>query len=71
MGGGAGQVMGAGAEDANIKVSNFQVNAAGTQITASVQILSFATAGTRLIRLETKQAQVMGMMTGSLFTVTK
>lgn len=69
MGGGTGQ--GIGDEDASIKVSNFQVNAAGTQITASVQIQSSATTGTRLIRLETNTAEVMGMMSGSLFTVTK
>lgn len=69
MGGGSGQGM--GSQDGNIKVSNVQVNAAGTQITASVQLLSTATAGTRLIRLETNSAEVMGMMSGSLFTVTK
>ncbi len=69
MGGGSGPGM--GSQDGNIKVSNVQVNAAGTQITASVQLLSAATAGTRLIRLETNTAAVMGMMSGSLFTVTK
>lgn len=67
--GGSGQGM--GSTDGNIKVSNVQVNTAGTQITASVQLLSSATAGTRLIRLETSTTQVMGMMSGSLFTVTK
>ncbi len=69
MGGGAGGVM--GQEDPNIKVSNFQVNSAGTQITASVQIQPAAAAGTRQVRIETSYAQVMGMMTNSVFTVTR
>ena len=70
MGGGAmGQGM--GGEDDNIKVSNVQVNAAGTQITVSVQILSSASAGTRQIRLETDHGDLMGPLAGSLFTVTK
>jgi uncharacterized protein (TIGR03437 family) len=65
MGGGMGQ------EDANIKVTNVSVNAAGTQVTAMVQILAAATAGTRQVRLETSHGEVMGRMTNSLFTVTK
>ena len=69
MGGGPGGGM--GQQDPNITVSNVQVNSAGTQITASVQILAAAAAGTRQIRLETNYGQVMGMMTNSLFTVTK
>ncbi len=69
MGGGNGPGM--GSQDGSMKVSNVQVNAAGTQLTASVQISSSGTAGTRLIRLETNTAEVMGMMSGSLFTVTK
>ena len=69
MGGGMGQGM--GAEDANIKVSNVQVNVAGTEITASVQILAAATAGSRQVRLQTDRGEVMGMMFTSLFTVTK
>ncbi len=69
MGGGAGGVM--GQEDPNIKVSNFEVNSAGTQITASVQIQPAAAAGTRQVRIETSYAQVMGMMTNSVFTVTR
>ena len=69
MGGGPGQGM--GGEDANIKVSNIQVGADGTRVTASVQILSSAVAGTRQIRLETDRGEIMGMMSGSLFTVTK
>ncbi len=69
MGGGMGGGM--GQQDPNITVSNVQVNSAGTQITASVQILAAATAGTGQIRLETNYGQVMGMMTNSLFTVTK
>ena len=69
MGGGMGGGM--GQEDSNIKVSNFQSSSDGTEITASVQILAAATAGTRQIRLETSYGEIMGMMTSSLFTVTK
>lgn len=69
MGGGMGGGM--GQEDANIKVSNVQVNSAGTQITASVQILAGAPSGARQIRLETNYGEMMGMITNSLFTVTK
>lgn len=43
MGGGPGS----GQADTNIKVSNVQANSAGTQITASVQILPAAAIGTR------------------------
>lgn len=71
MMGGGGMGGGMGQEDANIGVSNVQVNAAGTQITASIRILGAATAGTRQIRLETTYGEVIGMMTNSLFTVTK
>ena len=74
MGGGmmgVGPSQGTGSEDANIRVSNVRVNASGTQVTASVQILSSAIAGTRLIHLETSEGEVMGMISGSLFTVTK
>ncbi len=72
MGGGMGGGMGTGMgqEDTNIKVSSVQVNASGTQITASVQVLPTATAGARQIRLETSYGEVMGMMTNSLFTIT-
>ena len=69
MGGGAGQGM--GNVDTNIKVANVQVNPSGTQLTASVQILSSAVAGAHQIRLQTDRGEVMGMMSGSLFTVTK
>lgn len=69
MGGGPGGGM--GQQDPNITVSNVQVNSAGTQITASVQISAAAAAGTREIRVETNYAEVMGMMSNSLFTVTK
>jgi uncharacterized protein (TIGR03437 family) len=69
MGGGMGPGM--RQEDPNIKVSAVNVNSAGTQITASIQILPAAVAGTRQIRLETSYGEVMGMMTNSLFTVTK
>ena len=67
-----GHAEGFGQPDSNLKVSNFQVNASGTQITASVQILSSATVGARQIRLQTAYAPVMGMMSNAaLFNVTK
>jgi len=75
MSGGGGMMGGGGgmgsSEDPNIKVSNVQVNSAGTQITATVQILSAAAAGTRQIRLETARGEMMGPMFNSFFTVTK
>ena len=58
-------------DDPNIKVSNINVNTAGTQITASVQVLSTATPGTRQIRLGTNYGDMMGMMNSTLFTVTQ
>jgi YVTN family beta-propeller protein len=70
MMGGGGMGGGIGQQDANIKVSNVQVNSAGTQITAAIQLSSAAVAGTRQIRLQTDYAEVMGMMTGSVFTIT-
>jgi uncharacterized protein (TIGR03437 family) len=69
MGGGMGGVM--GQADSSIAVSGIQVNSDGTQITASVQILSTATAGTRQIRLKTAYGEIMGMTSVSLFTVSK
>ena len=69
MGGGSGQGM--GSEDANVKVSNMQISGDGTRITAQVEILSSATAGYRMVSLETNHGEVMGMMSGSLFSVTK
>jgi YVTN family beta-propeller protein len=71
MMGGGGMGQGMGSEDQNIVVKNVQVNAAGTQITASVQILSSASTGVRQIRLETDRGDVMGPMVSSLFTVTQ
>jgi uncharacterized protein (TIGR03437 family) len=71
MMGGGGMGSGMGQDDANIKVSNVQVNSAGTQITASIQILAAATTGTRQIRLQTSYGEFMGMVTSSLFTITK
>jgi hypothetical protein len=72
MGGGVmGGGPGTGQADTNIKISNIQTNAAGTQITASVQILPAAVAGTRQIRLQTSYGMVTGMMTNSSFNVTK
>ncbi len=71
MGGG---MMGGGmatGDDPNIKVTNINVNTAGTQVTASVQILSTATAGTRQIRLETNHGEMMGPVNSTLFTVTQ
>lgn len=70
--GGGGAMGGAGdsESDPNIKVSNVQINAAGTEITASVQVLPAAAAGTRIVHLETGRGEVMGMASVSLFTVT-
>ena len=71
MGGG---MMGGGmatGDDPNIKATNINVNAAGTQVTASIQILSTATAGTRQIRLGTNHGEMMGPMNSTLFTVTQ
>lgn len=69
MGGGPGS--GLGQADTNIKVSNVQANSAGTQITASVQILPAAAVGGRQVRLQTGYGTVMGMMTNAPFNVTK
>ncbi len=75
LGGGTmgGGMMGGGGmptgDDPNIRVTNVSVNAAGTQITASVQILTAATAGTRQIRLETDHGEMMGPLNSTLFTV--
>jgi hypothetical protein len=69
MGGGSGA--GSGQADTNVKVSNIQSNSAGTQITATVQILPAAVIGTRQFRLQTSQGTVMGMMTNLPFNVTK
>ncbi len=67
MGGGPGF----GQADTNIKVSNVQVNSAGTQIKASVQVLPAAAIGARQVRLQTSYATVMGMLTNTTFNVTK
>lgn len=75
--GGMGGGMGAGAmgqaghpADGNIKVTSVRVNAAGTQVTASVQILTSAAPGVRQVRLETDRGEIMGPMFSALFTVT-
>ncbi|MDR3701409.1 MAG: hypothetical protein P4L56_17305 [Candidatus Sulfopaludibacter sp.] len=68
MMGGGGSTAG---DDPNIKVTNFSVNANGTQITASVQILPSATAGTRQIRLGTSHGDMMGPLNSAVFTVTQ
>ena len=61
---------GIGQADTNINVSNMQASSAGTQITASVQILPAATLGPRQVRLQTSYGTVMGMATNSPFNVT-
>ncbi len=60
-----------GTRDDDIKVSNVQVNGAGTQVTAKVEIAAAAVEGTRQVRLETERGEVMGPMSTSLFTITK
>jgi len=71
MGGGmAGGGIAAG-DDQNIKVTNINVNTAGTQVTASVQILSTATAGNRQIGLGTNHGDMMGAMNSTTFIVTQ
>lgn len=72
-GSGMGGMMGGGPTaggDPNIKVTNINVNPSGSQITASVQVLSTATAGTRQIRLGTNHGGMIGAMNSTLFTVT-
>lgn len=70
MGGGPGSAL--GQADTNIKVSNVQASLDGTKVTATVQILSAATIGSRQIRLQTSSGTVMGMMAANtLFNVTK
>ena len=74
MGGGGmgGNSGGGGQVDSNIKVTNVQSNAGGTQITATVQILAGAATGARQVRLETSYGtMMMGAMANALFTVTK
>jgi YVTN family beta-propeller protein len=66
--GGGGMATG---DDPSIKVSSVKVNAAATQITASVQILATATVGTRQIRLGTDHGDMMGPANSTLFTVTR
>lgn len=70
MGGGS-MGNGAGQADSNIKVTNVQSNAAGTQITATVQILAGAATGARQVRLQTSYGTMMGAMANALFNVTK
>lgn len=72
MGGGMmGGGMGTTGNDPNIQVANIGVNAAGTQITASVQILSTAIVGPRQIRLGTGHGSMMGQINSVLFSVTE
>ena len=63
---GGGMAMG---DDPNIKVNNINVNTAGTQLTAAIQILSTAAAGIRQIRFGTNHGDMMGAMNSTLFTV--
>lgn len=65
MGGGGMMLGGAGNEDSNLKVSNLNVNPDGTRISATVQILAAAAAGTRQVRLETDRGEIMEPMFGS------
>ncbi len=69
MMGGGGAV--SGNQDSNIQVSNFQVSTDGSQITATVKILSAATAGVRQIRLQSGYGLIAPMMSRSQFTVTQ
>lgn len=62
---------GLGHVDQNIVVSDVKASADGTSVTATVQILPAAEAGTRQIRMKTDRGEVMSMMTGVVFTVTK
>jgi len=74
MGGGmmgGGPAAGVGQADTNVKVSNVQANSAGTQITATVQVLPATVVGGRQVRLQTSYGTVMGMMTNLPFNVTK
>ena len=72
MGAGMGGGMMGGGDDPTIKVTNVRVDSAGTQITASVQVLATAAAGSRQIRLVTDQTSYMAQMGGSVtFTVTR
>ncbi len=68
---GRGRGRGKGTKDPNIKVSSVRVNSAGPQVTASVQILSSAMAGTRRVRFATDHGEVTEPMSTNLFTVTK
>ncbi len=70
MGGGMMNGGPASGNDPNIHVTNINVNSAGTQLTASVQIASAATPGTRRISLEANNVGMMGPMNSTLFTVT-
>ena len=66
MGGGMGM-----GDDSNIKVTGVKANADGTQITASVQVLTSAVAGTRQLRLDTNHGEMMGPLNSKLLTVTQ
>lgn len=62
---------GPGGEDPNIRVSNVLVDAAGTRLTATVQILAAAVSGPRVIRLETDRGEIMGPAFYAVFTVVR
>ena len=58
--------------DENIRVANLEVNAVGTLITATVEILAAASPGSRRIGLETERGEIMGgPMFDSWFNVTE
>lgn len=58
--------------DPTIKVTNFQANAEGTRITATVEVLPDAAPGIRRVGLVTDRGEIMGgPMVNSFFTVTE
>lgn len=57
-GNGQGQGHGRMRDDDAIKVTNLQVNDAGTSLSATVQVLGTATPGVRQVRLETERTEV-------------
>jgi hypothetical protein len=66
-------MMGGGAptygQDTNIKVTNVAVNASGTQVTASVQILPGAVAGARQVEVTSGHGSMMGALSATTFSV--
>ena len=61
-----------GKPDAAFSVSGIQVNAAGTQLTAQVQLASSAAAGPRVVRIQSPNGtSTLWMSLANTFTVTK